>query len=60
MKNVISQLIDDFHERNLPELVNRNKEFSEVRGKADVVIGMRRAGKTWFCYQKIKELIASG
>jgi predicted AAA+ superfamily ATPase len=60
MKNVISQLIDDFHERNLPELVTRNKEFSEVRGKADVVIGMRRAGKTWFCYQKIKELIASG
>jgi hypothetical protein len=40
MKNVISQLIDDFHERNLPELVTRNKEFSEVRGKADVVIGM--------------------
>jgi len=60
MKNVISQLIDDFHERNFPELVTRNKEFSEVRGKADVVIGMRRAGKTWFCYQKIKELIASG
>ena len=60
MKNVISQLIDDFHERNLPELVTRNKEFSEVKGKADVVIGMRRAGKTWFCYQKIKDLIASG
>ena len=60
MKNVISQLIDDFHERNLPELVTRNKEFSEVKGKADVVIGMRRSGKTWFCYQKIKDLIASG
>lgn len=60
MKNVISQLIDDFHERKLPELVTRNKEFSEVKGKADVVIGMRRAGKTWFCYQKIKELVASG
>jgi uncharacterized protein len=60
MKNVISQLIDDFHERNLPELVTRNKEFSEVKGRADVVIGMRRVGKTWFCYQKIKELIASG
>lgn len=60
MKNVISQLIDDFHERSLPELVTRNKEFSEVTGKADVVIGMRRSGKTWFCYQKIKELIASG
>jgi len=60
MKNVISQLIDDFHERKLPELVPRNKEFSEVPGKADVVIGMRRSGKTWFCYQKIKDLIASG
>jgi len=60
MKNIISQLIDDFHERKLPELVTRNKEFSEVTGKADVVIGMRRAGKTWFCYQKIKDLIASG
>ena len=60
MKNVISQLIDDFHERSLPELVTLNKVFSEVSGKADVVIGMRRAGKTWFCYQKIKELIASG
>jgi Predicted ATPase (AAA+ superfamily) len=60
MKNIISQLIDDFHERKLPKLIIRNKEFSEVKGKADVVIGMRRAGKTWFCYQKIKELIASG
>jgi predicted AAA+ superfamily ATPase len=60
MKNVILQLIDDFHERKLPEPVTRNKEFSEVQGKADVVIGMRRAGKTWFCYQKIKDLVASG
>jgi hypothetical protein len=60
MKNIILQLIDDFHERKLPEPVIRNKEFSEVKGKADVVIGMRRTGKTWFCYQKIKDLIASG
>jgi len=60
MKNIISQLIDDFHERKLPEPVIRNKEFSEVKGKADVVIGMRRTGKTWFCYQKIKDLLAAG
>lgn len=60
MKHIISQLIDDFHERNLPELVSRSKQFSEIRGKADVVIGMRRTGKTWFCYQKIKDLMLAG
>jgi len=60
MKESISQLIDDFHERKLPDPVPRDKEFSEIKGKADVVIGMRRSGKTWFCYQKIDELIADG
>jgi hypothetical protein len=34
MKNVISQLIDDFHERKLPELITRTQEFSDVSGKA--------------------------
>jgi predicted AAA+ superfamily ATPase len=57
MKNILSQLIDDFHERNLPVPVHRRKKFSELKGKADVVIGMRRAGKTWFCFQKIIELL---
>jgi hypothetical protein len=60
MKKLISQLVDDFHERHLPDLIPRDKQFHEVKGKADVVIGMRRAGKTWFCFQKIKELIAGG
>jgi predicted AAA+ superfamily ATPase len=60
MKNIISQLIDDFQERSLPDLSPRDRVVSEIKGKADVVIGMRRSGKTWFCYQKIKDLIASG
>jgi len=60
MKKIISQLIDDFHEWSLPEPVARDKVFAEIKGKADVVIGMRRSGKTWFCYQKIRELVASG
>jgi uncharacterized protein len=60
MKNAIALLIDDFHERELPTPVPRNREFAEIKGKADAVIGMRRAGKTWFCYQKIAELLAAG
>ena len=57
MKTIISQLIDDFQERNLPAPVPRTKVFSEIKGKADVVIGMRRSGKTWFCFQKINQLL---
>lgn len=60
MKNVLGLLIDDFHERALPELMPRRQIFSWMPGKANVVIGMRRAGKTWFCYQKMKELVAEG
>ncbi|MBW2012131.1 MAG: AAA family ATPase, partial [Deltaproteobacteria bacterium] len=60
MKHILSQLIDDFHERKLPDPVPRDKGFAEIKGKADVVIGMRRSGKTWFCYQKIKDLLDSG
>jgi predicted AAA+ superfamily ATPase len=55
MKTIISQLIDDFQERNLPTPVPRTNIFSEIKGKADVVIGMRRSGKTWFCFQKINQ-----
>jgi hypothetical protein len=60
MKNIISQLIDDFHEWNLPAPVFRDMVLAEVNRKANVVIGMRRSGKTWFCYQKIAELLAAG
>jgi predicted AAA+ superfamily ATPase len=59
MKNRISQLIDDFHERDLPHPMPRDQRFFEFKGKADVVIGMRRAGKTWFCYQKMAQLLAA-
>ncbi len=29
-------------------------------GKATVITGMRRAGKTWFCYQDIQQKLAEG
>ena len=60
MKEQLSQLIDDFHERNLPIPLSRSNVFPQIQGKADVVIGMRRVGKTWFCYQKIHEFLKAG
>ncbi len=60
MKAIIAQLIDDFHERKLPALLARQKKFVQIPSKANVVIGMRRTGKTFFCYQKMQELIANG
>lgn len=60
MNNVLEKLIDDFHERLIPKPLPRHKSMSWITGKANVVIGMRRSGKTWFCYQKMRELLAQG
>jgi uncharacterized protein len=60
MKDVIEFLIDDFHERGLPDLLPREKVMTRLAGKATVVVGMRRSGKTWFCYQYMKKLMDGG
>lgn len=60
MREVIERLIDDFHERALPSLLPREAVLPRVAGKASVVIGMRRSGKTWFCYQQMQQLLADG
>jgi len=60
MKDAIGFLIDDFHERALPELLLREKSVPRLPGKANVVVGMRRSGKTWFCYQQMQELVKTG
>jgi len=60
MKEKITLLIDDFLERKIPVPIARNARFNDVKVKADTAIGMRRSGKTYFCYQKINELLAGG
>ncbi len=60
MRAVIDTILSDFQQRELPALVRRDVPFPEMEGKAAVVTGMRRAGKTWFCYQRIVGLLASG
>jgi predicted AAA+ superfamily ATPase len=60
MKSRISQLIDDFHERALPEPIPRDQHISEPRNKARAIVGMRRTGKISCCYQKMSELMSNG
>ena len=60
MKDILEFLIDDFHERDLPELFPRDKRINKLPHKASVITGMRRSGKTWFCYQQMKELLSQG
>lgn len=60
MRVVLERLIDEFHERPLPELTARDAQSPALPGKANAVIGMRRAGKTFYCYQQMRTLLASG
>lgn len=60
MKNILDFLIDDFHERELPEFMPRRQSMAWIPNKANVVIGMRRSGKTWFCYQQMQDLMDNG
>jgi uncharacterized protein len=57
---VIDALIADFLERELPRVTPRALTLPGLPGKADVVIGMRRSGKTFFLYQQIQERLARG
>lgn len=60
MDSIISAFIDDFHERPLPHIMPREQSVSWLPRKANVIIGMRRAGKTWFCYQLMQTFIDQG
>lgn len=60
MKTTLNAILDEFYEFTLPDLIQRRTEFPFLPRKATVIIGMRRTGKTWFCYQKMKDLLKRG
>lgn len=60
MKDALESLYGDFLERQLPDLTVRDCDLGLVQGKALALIGMRRVGKTYLCYQRIKALLADG
>ena len=60
MKRVLSRIMEEFRSWELPRLAPRDAFFPIVPGKATVITGMRRSGKTSLCYQKMGELVAQG
>jgi len=54
------QIIADSQERRLPDLVRREHEIRRAEGNALVIVGMRRSGKTWLCFQMMRDLLSGG
>jgi len=59
-KDKIKQIISDFHQRGIPDLVEREHNWSAPAGKIFSVMGVRRSGKTFSFYQIMKEILEKG
>ena len=64
MRSLLEVLILDFHRRlkedALPKPIPREVELAFLPSKVDSVIGVRRGGKTWLLFQKIRNLLKEG
>ncbi len=59
---ILQILLGEFYDKlaTLKEIVPRDAKFPEAENKIKVVVGMRRAGKTYFLYQHILRLLSEG
>lgn len=60
MEPVVRQMIADSMELAIPVLTPRRGALPELPDTASVVIGMRRTGKTYRMFQKMRELLDKG
>ena len=58
MKNLIKQRLADAVSMDIPEIVEREFRLPNIPNKTHAVIGMRRTGKTYFLFQKIKQYLS--
>lgn len=52
----IERYVEDSLGRRLPELTPRHVPFVQVAGRANVVIGMRRSGKTYILFEEMQRI----
>ena len=60
MRSVIEELVNESLRREIPVPVTRSVNVKRLSGKVSVLIGMRRTGKTWLCFQRMRELMTQG
>jgi predicted AAA+ superfamily ATPase len=61
MKAILGEVLREFYELGIPEDVRpRTVDYVEKRNSATVVTGMRRTGKTYVTYQRMRALVESG
>jgi len=60
--DLVSLLLAEFHDRlqSIDAFVPRHARFPDADNKIKVAIGMRRTGKTYFLFQRMKQLLAAG
>jgi len=56
LKNAIKTIIADFHQRDLPKIIERNMSIPLDTGKVVTLIGPRRAGKTYLLFQAMRRI----
>lgn len=63
MKNIIRRILEEFQEWEVPLPISREvslPDFPPSIRKVQVLMGVRRAGKTWILYQKMHSLLNAG
>ncbi|MFN9279153.1 MAG: ATP-binding protein, partial [Betaproteobacteria bacterium] len=60
LETLAPTLIGDFQERPLPAGTRREVSPAGLQGKIDVLIGMRRSGKSWRKAQAMGDQLAAG
>lgn len=61
MKSKLAAVIGEFYSEGIPDDVKeRPFEYTEKLNDATVVIGMRRTGKTYMTYQRMRDLLNNG
>jgi predicted AAA+ superfamily ATPase len=63
MKEILREMLSEFHKEALPDLIKRNIAVPQLPHnirKALVFIGMRRVGKTYLMYQQMQNELAQG